>query len=977
MREKLQTMIADENHKQPLTDTELCKRLSVSREYITLLRKELAILDSRARKRAYICREMKEILAQKPGLGGAQLLSLLKDKGYVVSKYLLDKYLEDMGIRAALRGAGFADEAAAEESAEREYAAFENLVGADGSLQMQIQQAKATMLYPPHGLHCLILGETGVGKSELAEAMFSFAVEAGCLPENAPFVVFNCADYAENSQLLIAQLFGSVKGAYTGAAADKKGLIEQTDGGILFLDEVHRLSPDGQEMLFQLIDKGVYRRLGEADAARQAKVQLIAATTENSETSLLATFKRRIPMLITLPPLMERPLTERMQLISKFFGYESARMQAPLLVGVDVVKAYLLYECKGNIGQLRSDIQVSCAKSFLSYVTKRERVVRVDIHDLNLHVKKGLMKIHSKRREIDSIAWKDLHFNPAQCLVPQVADDDIYSFPREFYGNIEEAHAECVAKGLDVRQIKTRIGDEIERKLQTVISHVKHHLLPLPLDEVSKVVGEDVIALVQDVMRVAERDLGSLDQSIVYCLAIHLNATFARLRQGKKIINPNLEEIRRKFQREYAVAEKMVGEIQRLRGVELPEDEIGYIALYLRGNEKEAEGKVGVVVATHGGSGQSMLEIAGKLLNVNHGASFTMRFEENPKDALDRLTAIVENADAGKGVLMLVDMGSLLTFGEIIQERTKIRVETVERVDTVMVIEALRRGILPGANLRDMLSGIESLNSTFPKTRRAPRPYPRQKAVIALCFTGEGAALHCSRRLKKIAGRGLKDIAILHMGMVGERDIYERMQKTIRQYEVLAIVGSVDPKIPGIPYLPMDHIFSESGARRLLELLRVVPEQAKVSGTDGGLEVARRTRAVMLDDRPYDKEEALEALCVLLQNGGYVKEGYQEAVLAREAMGSCLIRQKVAMPHADSSYVKRPAILLAKARHPIPWDGKCAARLICLLALDIGGKDDVRYLYQKFQDEAVIAGLEAASTEEELREALFYGANDD
>lgn len=91
--------------------------------------------------------------------------------------------------------------------------------------------------------------------------MHKFAMEAARLTETAPFVVFNCADYANNPQL-----FGVKKGAYTGAV-EQKGLIEKANGGILFLDEVHRLTPEGQEMLFTFIDGGMYRRLGESENA--------------------------------------------------------------------------------------------------------------------------------------------------------------------------------------------------------------------------------------------------------------------------------------------------------------------------------------------------------------------------------------------------------------------------------------------------------------------------------------------------------------------------------------------------------------------------------------------------------------------------------------------------------------------------------------------------------------------------------------
>ncbi|HWI62516.1 MAG TPA: sigma 54-interacting transcriptional regulator, partial [Symbiobacteriaceae bacterium] len=178
---------------------------------------------------------------------------------------------------------------------------FSALVGWKKSLAPVIKQAKAAILYPGGGLHTLICGPSGVGKSRLAELMHQFALKSGVLRQDSKLVVFNCADYAHNPQLLLAHLFGVVKGAYTGADRDQPGLVEQADGGILFLDEVHRLPPEGQEMLFRLIDKGVFRRLGESTAERKSRTLIVCATTERVDSALLGTFTRRIPMMINIP----------------------------------------------------------------------------------------------------------------------------------------------------------------------------------------------------------------------------------------------------------------------------------------------------------------------------------------------------------------------------------------------------------------------------------------------------------------------------------------------------------------------------------------------------------------------------------------------------------------------------------------------------------------------------------------------------
>ena len=150
--------------------------------------------------------------------------------------------------------------------------AFNDLIGAEDSLKTQVEQAKAAVIYPPNGLHTLIVGQTGVGKTLLAHMMFEYGKEVGRFATNAPFVTFNCADYYNNPQLLISHIFGHIKGAFTGADKSVPGLIESANEGILFLDEIHRLPPEGQEMIFYFMDTGTFNRLGETKRERTASV---------------------------------------------------------------------------------------------------------------------------------------------------------------------------------------------------------------------------------------------------------------------------------------------------------------------------------------------------------------------------------------------------------------------------------------------------------------------------------------------------------------------------------------------------------------------------------------------------------------------------------------------------------------------------------------------------------------------------------
>ncbi len=167
-------------------------------------------------------------------------------------------------------------------------------------------------MYPPYGLPTLIIGATGVGKSLFARLMYDFSRHENII--NGDFILFNCADYYNNPQLLISHLFGHIKGAFTGATSDKEGLIEKANGGVLFLDEIHRLPPEGQEMVFYTLDSGNFSRLGETERTRTSRFRFICATTENPESALLKTFIRRLPTIINLPALYARSAQEKFEL---------------------------------------------------------------------------------------------------------------------------------------------------------------------------------------------------------------------------------------------------------------------------------------------------------------------------------------------------------------------------------------------------------------------------------------------------------------------------------------------------------------------------------------------------------------------------------------------------------------------------------------------------------------------------------------
>ena len=686
---------------------------------------------------------------------------------------------------------------------------LEKIVGAKQSLAVPIEKAKAAIMYPPRGLHTLLLGGTGVGKSMFAELMYQYAKEAQVIDKEAPFIRFNCADYVDNPNLLIAQIFGVKKGAYTGADRDKDGLLKQADRGILFLDEIHRLSPQGQEMLFTYIDNGFFRPLGETENLIYVNVRIIAATTEDPKSYLLQTFTRRIPMIITLPTLQERSLSERYSLIETFIKEESHRVGKSIYINKNSIISYLLYDCPNNIGQLRSDIQLGCAKAFLNYKSNTNSYLLINQGDLPNHVRKGILKIKEHRNEINELlssTYDVLRFSQKEHQIQLNYEKE--TIGEDFYNVIEEKINSLKKIGMDDQDINEILNIDIESHFEKYIGAITQRFRK---DEITSIVDNEILIVVEEILLLAQKNLEKdFDEKIYFALSLHLERSIERIKKGEKIYNPKLNFIRINHEEEFLFAMKAAKIIDSKFNIETPVDEIGYLAMFFAAdsyrNDIEEELKVGVIVAMHGKStASSMVEVANSLIGTEHVVSLDMPLTMKPQIMYEITKSKIQEIDKGRGVVMLVDMGSLTTFGDMIWEETGIEVRTIDMVSTPIVLDVCRKAII-GYSLDEIVDSFNK-KSLYNRGKINKKIY-KKNIIITACFTGEGS----SKRIASIVRNKLnnKDIDILPMNILDKRSFKERIINLKEKYIILAIVGTVDIELEGIPFIPAIEILYNS-----------------------------------------------------------------------------------------------------------------------------------------------------------------------
>lgn len=716
--------------------------------------------------------------------------------------------------------------------------AFAQLIGFRGSLKTQVEQGMAAILYPPNGLHTLLLGPTGSGKNHFARVMYQFALEKGRLAPGAPFVSFNCADYAHNSQLLLSQLFGYRRGAFTGAIHDQPGLVEKADQGILFLDEVHRLPPEGQEMLFQLMDTGEFRRLGETDGHRRATVLIIAATSQNPEEVLLKTFYRRIPMVIRLPSLSERPREERLELLQAFFAEEARQTRTRITVTDDVIDAFLAAEYSGNVGQLKNDVRLVCARAFVKFLAEGGDGVRVTRTLLPAHVRQALVHRWSSGKEMDSFLGPqgDLVFYPTAGEVPWRKD------PTDLYETIERTVEEFQREGLTPEEIDRMLTLEIESYFRRFVKGFGAE--NRRWEEIIRLVGPSVVEATRAMLALAEAELDlAFDERVFRALAMHLKTSLERMERGGWSDGSPRPVLKGEQVAYFPLARRMVEVWTERTGTELPPEEASFIAMFLQSvaRQKEDEKRtVGVVVIAHGSqTAAGMAEVANRLLGHSYVYSLNVSLDEMAEQILNRAENLVRQADRGSGVVLLVDMGPLVFLGEIISQRTGIPTLTLDRVNTPLVLEVARKA-LAGYSL-------DSLSDFFQTGERKPGPSPAGQEgspaaykLAAVCITGAGSAEKIkgllNDRLPALARWGIQ---ILAAGLA-DRHQMETLRELAGRGDLLAVVGTINPGLAGIPFVSLEEILLYRGLEKLEEILR---RQLELAGALPGSSYFQVTRS--------------------------------------------------------------------------------------------------------------------------------------
>lgn len=669
---------------------------------------------------------------------------------------------------------------------------FEQLIGAQGSLHNAVEQCKAAISYPPNGLPLLLYGPTGTGKSYMANLTYDFAVNTNIVEKDKKFVVVNCSEYANNPELLTANLFGSRKGAYTGAEKDNPGLLSIADGGILFLDEVHCLKAECQEKLFLYMDKGIYHMLGDNETWYSSKVRLLFATTENPEQALLKTLLRRIPIIVTISSLQERPMKEKKQLMFSIFKHEAEHIGKKIRISNLVHDTILDGDFMGNIGSMKNLIKATIANAFLQDGAQNEYL---DIHVY--HLPDQLLQqspiISVKQSGEHDIEMMDIDMKEPK----QTRHSMLLAMYQSLITHYQKWKKE---EGISSEQFIEVIMEDVNKYHDYITFDKKSKNNP-GLDFTRKMVDK-IFSIVINRYGIKINNNNILSYAR-YMYEYTKEGAGIRLwiQNHEEIINEFVSFLEQQLYRENYIAREIVENMKLNLDIELDPMSRMSLVLSLKSYNRDTDlGHTICIVLAHGYStASSIADAANRLLGQYIFDAIDMQLDVSVDKITEQLNDFLKLRNAYDELILLVDMGSLEEIYKGIKHVANCNIGIINNVTTRIALE-IGEGIKQKQPMEQVLAEIakEEFHSTYINNRI------RKNAILSVCATGVGAA----EKIMELLRTSLPHDIDLEIVAYDFRQLTENGREDVifQKYNVDTIIGTMNPYVEGIPFMAVEDI---------------------------------------------------------------------------------------------------------------------------------------------------------------------------
>ena len=585
---------------------------------------------------------------------------------------------------------------------------LDSIIGANGSLSDVIFTAKSAISYPPYGIPSIIYGNSGVGKTLLANQMVEYLCKIKH-KEKVPVMTLYAQNYQNDANLFVQALTGVDKGK------GKVGVLEQCEDGVLIIEQVENLSYTSQTLLSMILQKKKYTTTHTSNPM-PLKTMIILTTSLKEDNRLIETLSSATPIHLKLSDIDQRGIYEKLELIMALLSQEAKNTGISIRIHKDIIAMFALQKYPNNISDLRNEIQLACSRAFLN---------TPNIKNKSIYLTYDCLSLNMLSQSQDSTISNARIISLLSCIPNNYLqfESDGSSSAQQIFTNAPDAF-----KDHRINQFIGEFNKDIE-ELDNIDNYVRENINVLKdcpdaqLQSLRVAINPYVMQVT--LSKLQERPEYKLLQSntqLLYGILLHITNYLKRIQytdQSNIEDTPSLTEPI--YTQEYQLAKDIYESFGQTYSFTPSSREIDFLASYIAiANQWANHTTVAILVICHGNSiASQMVEFVKENIHGKYtldAIDYSSSMQIN--DCLELACIKANQINNGVGVLVVCDMEPLTSIGDYVYRETGIPARTVSNINLSGLIGIVQQSMSAINDLDALASGI---NKEAPTIQQMPQ----------------------------------------------------------------------------------------------------------------------------------------------------------------------------------------------------------------------------------------------------------------
>lgn len=680
---------------------------------------------------------------------------------------------------------------------------FEKAIGNEGSLQYCISQMKSTLLYPDGGLPVLLYGKKGVGKSYLVKLIYEYCLNSQLLNAKANFIRMKILR-RENVKEQEKELFGYCEDG----RLIKKGKLEESNNGILYLQDIENLSEECQELLAEYISNNQFKRVNDETNSIKCRTRVIMSCQEEPQEVLTQNLILNIPVICNIPELKKRNDDEQRQFILKFFKEEQEHLDISIYLPKRMLVLLMKCEFESNIHELKKCIKSLCANAYAQNKGNEDKLF-ISMYHLPITMLKQIQyeEVQEEQGEMLRIDTLEQQENNNKILMMWDQIISIYTSDTNSLTNFMQEGEKVLRHYYDILVFQENYSDERLESMERIVSNI-----------LKSIKASRNIILPINCGYVLTRMI----------LSSQMNNTM--LKQWEVDHKDEVKEIISMMKQskvdEFIIAKLILKQIYSHVNIRLHDMNLIFLMINIALYNKDihSQDTVGVILSHGYSTASSIADAANSLLSTYIFEAIDMPLDTTIQEVSNKLDSFISENRHIKNIILLVDMGSLEDIGDVIAD--SVNVGVINNISTSLALN-IGMKILQKYELEEILkTACEEAQCHYKVLSVAKK----EKAIV---FTNDVGTI-VSAKLSKLFHDSLpKEIELKMMEYDYDELLKNGSQDILfKKYEVLLMIKPYNLKIENVNSVTLEEIMNFENVDKVNQVLQMYLNKEEIESFD-------------------------------------------------------------------------------------------------------------------------------------------------